>query len=203
MTDDLDQRLRAADPAPPGVPVDPADSPRARTLLEHLVTDDLISLDSPPAASRSRRLLAAAAAAAVVVVGGGIAVLGGGDDAEPPAAPTELALSVAADDPMQMCLEITPEAVAATAEVAFAGTVTSVDGEVVTLRVDRWFVGDEVDQVVVTSPAEAETALLGGVALEVDGEYLISAAGGAVQTCGVSGIVSPELEAIYEDAFAG
>lgn len=201
MTDDLEQRLRAADPAPPTATVDSARSPRARTLLEHIVTDQQITLDPTPTAPWGRRLLAVAAAA-VVVVGGGIAMLSGGDD-DTPANATSLSLSLAADDPMQMCVEITPESVRSLAQVAFAGTVTGVDGETVTLEVDRWFAGAEVTEVVVTSSAESESALLGGVTLEVGGAYLISATDGAVQTCGVSGSISPELEAIYVEAFGG
>ena len=200
MTDDLEQRLRAADPAPPTVPVDPAHSMRAQTLLEHIVTDEMITLDPRPSVSQRRRLLAVAAAA-VVLVGGGIAVWSVGDGDDPAAEP--LALSVAADDPTQSCVQITGESVRSVAEVAFAGTVTGVDGEAVTLRIDRWFTGAEVSEVVLAAPAAADTALLGGVELEAGGEYLISASDGAVVTCGVSGASSPELEAIYEDAFGG
>jgi hypothetical protein len=201
VNDDLERRLRAADPAPPTVPIDSARSQRARTLREQIMNDDQITLDPARSGGPRRRLLAAAAAAAVVV-GGGIAVVSSGGD-DTPADARSLALSVAADDPMQMCLEITPESVRSLAQIAFAGTVTGVEGEVVTLRVDRWFTGAEVDEVVVTSPVEGESALLGGVELETGGEYLISAADGAVQTCGVSGTISPELEAIYDEAFPG
>ena len=80
MTDELEQRLRAADPAPATVPVDSPRSPRARTLVEQLMTDTEISLD-PPRTAPSRRWAAIIAAAAAVVIAVGVAMsVGGGSD---------------------------------------------------------------------------------------------------------------------------
>ena len=53
----------------------------------------------------------------------------------------------------------------------------------------------------VTGATENETALLGSVVFEDGGHYLISAGDGEVRSCGLSGEVSPELQAIYDEAF--
>lgn len=198
MTDELEQRLRAADPVPATVPVDSPRSPRARTLVENLMTDAPITLDPPRSPAARRWTIVAAAAAVVAAVGVAVSVSGGGDDA-----PSTLALSSPAEDVMAMCMEVTPEGLRDASEVAFEGTVVELDGRVATLSVDRWFAGEEVDEVVVTGADENETALLGGVVLEDGGRYLISAGDGEVRSCGLSGEATPELEAIYEAAFPG
>lgn len=198
MTDELEQRLRAADPVPATVPVDSPRSPRARTLVENLMTDAPITLDPPRSPAPRRWAIGVAAAAVAVAVGAAVAVGGGGGGT-----PTSLALTSPAEDLMAMCIEVTPETLRDASEVAFEGTVTEIDGRVATLSVDRWFAGEEVDEVVVTGADENETALLGGVVLEDGGHYLISAGGGEVRSCGLSGEVTPELQAIYDEAFPG
>jgi hypothetical protein len=201
VTDELEQRLRAADPAPPAVPVRPARDPRARTLVERIMTDtqDPIALD-PPSSPTRRWLAVAAAAAAVVAVAGGAVALTGSDDEDEP---TSVALTLPADDMMAMCMEVSPEILRDSASVAFEGTVTSTDAEATTLAVDRWFAGEEVDEVVVATPDGSDTALLGSITFEAGGTYLVAAADGEVRSCGLTGPSSPELEAIYEGAFSG
>lgn len=203
MTDELEQRMRGADPAPPTAPVDPAQSVRARTLVEQIMNDPIALDDTTvdPAPSRRWPVLAAAAAVVAVAAVGGAIAMSGDDDASPSAS---LALTVAAEDPMAMCIEVTADTLRDSGiEQAFKGTVTSIDGDVATLAVDEWFVGGDAETVTVTGPAEADTALLGGVALEDGGEYLVSASGGAVRSCGQSGEASPELEALFTAAFGG
>lgn len=199
MNDQLEQRLRAADPMPPSVPVDSARSPRARTLVERTMTDALIPVDEPRADRSHRWLLAAAAAAVVGLVGVGVAVAGGGDDE-----PTSVALTAPGGDAaMGMCIQVTPESLRDASELAFSGTVTALDGTTATIEVDHWYAGGDADQVVVTGPTADNTALLGGVPLEDGSRYLISAGDGEVRSCGLSGPVSPELEALYDAAFGG
>jgi hypothetical protein len=168
--------------------------------VERIVTDtqDPIRLD--PASSPSRRwpAVAAAAAAIVALVGGAVALTGGDDDE-----PTSVALTLPADDMMAMCMQVSPEILRDTASVAFEGTVTATDAETTTLAVDRWFAGEEVDEVVVTTPDGSDTALLGSITFEAGGTYLVAAADGEVRSCGLTGPSSPELEAIYEGAFSG
>jgi hypothetical protein len=201
VTDELEQRLRAADPVPATVPVDSPRSPRARTLVEHLMTDAPITLD-PSRSPRKRRWVAAAAAAVAVVAALGVVALTSDDDGS--GTPSSLALSTPGSDMMGMCMQVTPESLRDAAQVAFEGTVTEVDGRIATLSVDRWFAGDAVDEVVVTGPDENETALLGGVVLEDGGQYLVSARDGEVLSCGLSGEASDaNLQALFEAAFPG
>lgn len=200
MTDELEQRLRAADPAPPTVPVDPARSSRAQTLVEHIMNDTLISIDTPPAAGPRRWTLIAAAAAVVlaVAVGGAVALSGDDDPAAPP-----LALVTEPDNILQSCIELTVDTLRdLDAEHVFKGTVTSVDGDVATLDVEKWYRGGDTETVTVTGASGDEQTLLGGVALEQGGSYLVSAHGGTVLSCGASGVATPELEALFEGAFS-
>lgn len=201
MTDELEQRLRAADPVPPTVPLDRARSPRARTLVEHIVTDPA-ALDTEPTHRPPRWPLFAAAAAAVALVGVAVVIVSDDDDA--PVAADALALTLAPEDITQMCIEVTPETLGDPAvELAFAGTVTAVDGAQATLAVDTWYRGGDAEVVTVTAPDESSTALLGGVTLDEGSSYLISASDGAVRSCGQSGPSSPELEALFAEAFGG
>jgi hypothetical protein len=166
--------------------------------VEHIMTDTA-ALDTEPT-HRSRRwpVLAAAVAVAVAVAGVAGAIALSGDDAPADA----LALTSAPEDLMQMCIEVTPETLGDPAvELAFEGTVTAVDGAQATLTVDRWYRGGDAEVVTVTSPDDSETALLGGVTLDEGSTYLISASDGAVRSCGQSGPASPELEALFAEAF--
>jgi hypothetical protein len=89
--------------------------------------------------------------------------------------------------------------------LAFAGRVTAVDGERVTLDVERVYRGEPGDRVVVDAPLQDDSAvaLVGGFPFEVGGEYLVSARDGVVAACGASGPVTPELQAEYGSAFGG
>ena len=127
----------------------------------------------------------------------GIIALGGGS----PSVST-LELDLGQDDIMASCLPVSADIVAGT-DLAFAATVTSVDGETVTLDVTRWYAGGDADQVVLTAPAGME-ALIGGIAFEQGGAYLVSAtADGTVNYCGLTGPATPELQAVYDAAFPG
>lgn len=195
MTDELEQRMRAADPVPASAPVDPAGSSQAQTLVERIMTDQIIPLEAPARPGRGRWLIAAAAAAALVV---GVIVVAGGDD---DGATSSLALSVPADDAMAMCIAVDADILRDGADVAFAGTVASTDGDVATLSVDRWFHGDEVDEVTLSNPDASAVALIGGFELEQGEQYLITAMDGNVRSCGLSGPATPELTELFESAF--
>jgi hypothetical protein len=86
--------------------------------------------------------------------------------------------------------------------LAFEGTVTGVDGDVVTLDVDRWFKGGDATQVTITAPAGFE-ALIGGIEFDEGAQYLITATDGVVNYCGFSGPSTPEMRAAFEEAFPG
>ena len=88
-------------------------------------------------------------------------------------------------------------------DTAFSGTVTSLEGGTATLDVDEWYAGDEAATVTVTSPDEDLQALLLAVDFEVGHHYLVSADGDRVSLCGYSAEVTPETQALYDEAFGG
>jgi hypothetical protein len=100
---------------------------------------------------------------------------------------------------MAMCIVFSVEELAK-APVAFEGTVSSVEGETITLDVDRWFKGGDASQVVLHAPAGME-ALIAGIPFEAGSQYLITAYDGNVNYCGFSGPSTPELRTAYEQAF--
>jgi hypothetical protein len=91
----------------------------------------------------------------------------------------------------------------ATQTTAFEGTVTSLQEGTATLEVDRWLAGGESEQVTVAAPDDDLRALLSAVEFEVGKTYLVSAhERGQVTLCGFTAEKSPELEAMYTEAFA-
>jgi hypothetical protein len=145
-------------------------------------------------------VLAAAVAVAVAGVAGAVALTG--DDDEPAVEP--IALAAVPDDATAMCIELTPETLGDPGvELAFKGTVTAIDGDQATLAVEQWYRGGTADEVTIAGPADNEVALLGAVPLEDGESYLVSASDGVVRSCGQSGLVSPELQAIFDEAFGG
>lgn len=84
-------------------------------------------------------------------------------------------------------------------DTAFEATVTSIDGDQVTLDVERWFTGGEADTVVVTQPSTAISEPV--VVFEPDRTYLVSASDDVVSMCGFSAETNAELAAMYDDAF--
>jgi hypothetical protein len=90
----------------------------------------------------------------------------------------------------------------ATFDTAFAGTVTSIDGGTATLEVDQWYAGEEASTVTVDAPGDDLQDLLMAVDFQEGASYLVSADGDRVSLCGFSGEQSPELEALYAEAFS-
>ncbi len=199
MTDQFERRLRDADPATRDV--ESSRTPRARALMEQIMSESTIeasTTDRTTPGSSSRRLILAVAAAAIVVAGIVAAVTTGGDDDT-----TTLALRAdSSDATLSSCLAVSA-AVLAPVDVAFDAEVTSVDGSTVTLDVSRWYQGGDADTVTVENPDAGKAALIDGVDFAVGERYLVSATGGAVNSCGLSGVFSPQLEALYVDAFPG
>lgn len=197
--DDLRARLARLDPVPPTLAVDPSTSRQAHELLERtmLTAPSSTSPDAPSSHPR-RTAWVVAAAASVLVVSGAVFGLSGGDAKIPAKAPTSLALTLGASDAMAMCLPF-DGAILAGFPVAFAGTVTTVEGSEVTLDVTRWFTGGTADQVVLTATG---SAALDGVDFAAGGDYLVTAADGAVSSCGYSGASSDFLLQAFEQAFA-
>lgn len=144
-------------------------------------------------------MLIGAVAAALVAIAAAVVVdrVGGGDTVE--TAPLELSLG--APDVMTSCIPF-DVSVLADMSPAFAGTAVAVEGDTVTLDVDRWYVGGDADQVRLRAASGME-ALIDGFDVEIGRQYLITAARGTVNFCGYSGLATPELSAAFEQAFGG
>ena len=199
MSDELRERLARLDPMHPGVPTEPTTSESSRQMMEKIMSTPVLETEEKGSASRRPWYYGAAAALVLVVaVGGGILAGGGGTD--PIASGPPLELSAGGEDPMAMCAVFSVDDLAAFTEVAFAGTVTAVAGDQVTLSVDQWHRGGDAGSVVLNAP-EGMEALLGGVPFAVGDQYLVSATDGSVNYCGFSGPATPELAAAYQEAF--
>ena len=199
MTDELRERLARLDPMHAGVPTEPATSESSRQLLEDIMsTPTEEKTETAPAARRQWTIGIAAVAALVLAVAAGLAFTGG-DEAPTASAPLEL--DAPAEDIMAMCIAFSPEELEKVAGIAFEGTVTSVEGDTVTLTVDHWFRGGDAADVVLNAPQGME-ALIGGIPFVAGDQYLITAQEGTVNYCGFSGPATPEYRAAFEEAFA-
>lgn len=88
-------------------------------------------------------------------------------------------------------------------DTAFAGTVTSVEGGTATLSVDQWFTAGDAATVTVDAPSKDMQDLLMAVDFQEGSSYLVSASDGRVTLCGFTGADTPELQSLYDQAFAG
>ena len=202
MTDQLRERLTRLDPMHSGVSTEPVTTPSSRSLLEDIMSTPLTEQpETAPKPRQSRWLIGVAAAAALVVAVGGAIALTGGTAGDPVAQDPPLVLNAAGEDPMAMCIMFSVEELAK-AQVAFEGTVATVEGDSVTLTVDQWFKGGDTSQVVLNAPQGME-ALIAGFPFEVGGQYLITAYDGNVNYCGFSAPSTPEMRAAFEQAFGG
>lgn len=205
--DELRHRLHRIDPAPDEVAMEAATTPSSRARLERIMSTSTAPSDRPadqgPASptSRTRWLLAGAAAVLLVVGLLAISLTGGGDDEGDVAAGPPLELSLGAGDAMASCLPVEAQHLAAM-PVAFAGTATAVEDERVTLDVDRWYRGGDAG-VVQLHATSGQAALIAGFDFEIGDRYLISASEGSVSFCGFSGPETPELTALFDEAFGG
>jgi hypothetical protein len=202
MRDELRERLARLDPMHPGVPTESVTTPSSRELLEEIMSTPTGQVTTEPAPKkRSPWLMGVAAAAVLVVAVGGVIALTGDTDEDQVATGPPLELNAGTENLTASCIMFSVEELAR-APLAFEGTVTSVEGETVTLDVDEWFKGGDAEQVVLHAPAGME-ALIGGIPFEEGGQYLITAYDGTVNYCGFSGPSTPEFRAAFEEAFAG
>lgn len=196
--DALRARLARLDPQA-GQPVAPITPERKERAMTTTAPTPAVPT-TPPGRSHRPLLVAAAAVLAVAAAAGGTAVALSSDDEAAP--PTTLALSAAPLDISSICLPVSAEGLRG-AEVAFAGTVTSVDGTSAVLDVTEWFRGGDADKVAVSQEGGADAAALDGVAFEVGTTYLVAASATTIGSCSGSGPDGPELRALFDQAFAG
>lgn len=198
--DPIRARLTAHDPLKRRPHIHPAEPPAH--LLEQIMNTPTIvtnnsTSDRPtaPTRPRARRWIFGGAGLGTAAAVAGILAFTGGSTATP----TAMQLTLGADDIMASCMPVSAD-ILDDMPLAFAGTAVSVDGETVTLDVTQWFVGGDTDQVILTATAGME-ALIGGIAFEPGGTYLVSSTNGAVNYCGYTGPATPELQAVYDAAF--
>jgi hypothetical protein len=200
MTDELRERLARLDPMSSDVPTEPATSESSRQLLEDIMSTPTKERTQPtPAPRRTWTIGIAAVAALILAVAAGLALTGG--DEAPVASGPPLELNAGGEDVMASCIRFSPEELDQVAEIAFEGTVTSVEGETVTLTVDTWFRGGDAAEVILNAPQGME-ALIGGIPFTTGDVYLVTAQGGNVNYCGFSGPATPDYRAAFEEAFA-
>ena len=218
--DNLRALLRGGDPAGSLSPADPAG---LAILLEDIMSADLDVRPETDDGSRAtgthgrNRLtwLVAAAAAAMIAGVGGVAISGLGNDKAPPSAghqttspDTELdanaplagqttALGVGAKQ--DKCAVPTPEILAQYSQ-AFQGTVTSIEGDTVTMDTTEVLNGEVGETVEVIAPQETFDAMLGTVDFAVGGSYLVAAFDGQLSMC-YSGSATGDLRSPFEKAF--
>lgn len=145
----------------------------------------------------SRRTWQRLAALGVVALVATVALVrfAGGSDAKP------LVLSLGESSSLASCLAFDP-AILADMPMAFAATATEVDGQSVTLTVDRWYKGGDAGSVTLVAEHQSP-ALIAGFDFVAGERYLVSAHDGTVNYCGFSGPETPELLAGYQAAFGG
>jgi len=200
--DDLEALLRQADPA---ADLAPLTSLRITHLLEDTMSTDIQTTPHTPAPAprRARVGLLVAASAALLLAGAGYLSLGGFGHSpasatkhDQTATVTQLTVGGAA----VKCAAPTSE-VLATAQVAFEGTVRTVDGGVVTLVPSKFFAGPTTDTVKLAQTDGASDVLLGGSnTFKIGSTYLVAANDGQVQAC-YSGEATPELQSLYDETF--
>jgi len=201
--DDLQARLRDADPALRA----PSPDSAWIDILAQSTMEAPMNVPEPAAGTRRTWLLTAAAAVVVAALGfGGWTALQGDDNRAGQVAQEKTVMTLkgpAKPDAMAMCMRIEPTTVGQM-QVAFDGTVASVDGDSVTLDVNKWYAGGDTDQVQLTQISEADwVALEGGITLEQGQRYLVTAHDGVVNGCGFTAPWSQELQDIFDQGFSG
>ena len=222
MTDehdfDEDPQLRAllaqSDPARALTPAD--QQGLARLLLdiqEDTVSNDLdIRTDLPQQTTALRRRGALAslvvAAAVATIAGGGYAAVsspqdnGSVEQAGPSTSPVDpVVLSLEAPTSLPAKCAVPTAELLAGADVAFAGTVTAIEGDVVTFSPTETYAGAAADEIEIVGMSPDVRALTGQPEFVVGGTYLVSATDGQMSACGFSGESSPELQNLYDLAF--
>lgn len=214
----LRDRIARLDPVASGVSIEPPTTPSSQARLESIMNTSTLKRptktarfrtpgrstpeesnreQSNPVRSRPAWWVPAAAALALLAGITGVIAFTGGDDDAPVAAP--LQLTVGEGDALASCLAV-DAATMSTMSPAFAATATSVEGERVILDVDRWYAGGDASTVELHAAAGMES-LIAGFDFEVGGQYLITASEGTVNFCGYSGPATPELSAVFDQAF--
>ena len=84
--------------------------------------------------------------------------------------------------------------------MAFQGTVTSIEGDTVTLDTTQVLQGEVGETVQVTAPQGLFDSMIGTVDFQVGGDYLVAAYDGQMSQC-YSGSANGELRSPFDKAF--
>lgn len=186
--DQLSEQLRRANPFSSTTSLTDAAAQRRAVLLEEILAmpDTTASPTSHTSRTAPRRKVLYAAAlvgAAVVVV---VVAANRGDDASRTATPTTVAPVLSPSLGAGSCIESYDLASLAHREVAFDGTVTSIDGTGVTFNVDQWFKGGSGTTTTLDGNGMTGGAIssAGGPILTVGSRYLVAGDGGFAWACG-------------------
>lgn len=197
MSDQLRDQIRSLDPMSAGVLIEPVTSESSQNRLERIMSTTT-TRPSPTRKLLPRWQLAAASLAVMALVAAGTAYAISGKETSPYQGPP-LALSLGSSDAMAMCIQF-DVAILAGMSPAFAGTVTAIGNEQVTLRVDHWYTGGDAAEVTLDG-ATGPSGLLGEIDFQIGSEYLVTAENGQVNYCGYSGEATPDLRAAFDSAF--
>jgi hypothetical protein len=160
----------------------------------------------PPArrTRRTRWLVAAAAATVLLAVAVTIALTGSTSGSPRPTGKVVALKLPGGGASMSSCIRF-DEAILAQMPLAFAGTVTAVGADSVTLDVDRWYRAGpdgEASTVQLRTPGQGTSLEFDGVTFESGQHYLVAATDGNVNGCGYSGAATTELKSAYDRAFS-
>lgn len=190
--DDQTRRLLAAsDPARSLLPADPA---LVASLLEETMSQP--QRDTSTARRPRTLLIGAAGVAAVVALTVGVLTH---DSTRAPGVAARTVTKLSLPGAAGKCRVPTAELVGAQ-PLAFTGTVSGIADGLVTLRTTRFFAGAVTDLVTITEPDLTSSEM--PVDFVVGKTYLVGATDGQVSICGLSGPVTGELQALYDQAFA-
>ena len=200
MNDELRNRINRLDPMHSGVPTEPPTTPSSLRRMERVMSTTTTHQAPTRVPEPNKRWVPAFAVMAVAAVAvSAFMFSGAGGDSQPVAGPP-LELSLGEDNALASCIMF-DVAILREAQIAFEGTVTSVDGAQGTLAVDHWYKGGDADDVILTGGSEDMVSLIGAFPLEVGRSYLITATDGNVNFCGYSGPATPELRGYFDEAF--
>jgi hypothetical protein len=118
-----------------------------------------------------------------------------------PAGETVL-LEAPADPSAGRCMPPSAD-VLAEADVAFDGTVRSVEHGLVDLEVAQWYRGGDSALAQVRAQSGQMQALIGAVAFEEGGRFLVAGVDGDLMVCGLSAAYDEPLAGLYAEAFSG
>ncbi len=194
--------LRRADPLDPAdVPADTS-GPHATTLFHEITNIDTayVPARAPVGRPLFRMALAMGGVAAVAVAIIGLTVVrNGAGQVDQIAGGVPIASAA-------MCLESYDLETLANRDVAFDGTLESIEGDMVSFDVNAWFTGGSADQMTLDA-----TGLVGGITsvsptgatFEIGSRYLVSGSGGFVFACGFTMTYDTAIAADWANAFGG